>query len=413
MSLLQSALTRLRDAAKVAGVSHETLLILEKPEREASVNIPVRLDDGTLRIFRGFRVQWSSARGPYKGGIRYASSVNLDEVQSLALWMTIKCAVADIPLGGGKGGVEVDPKKFSRGELERLTRGFTRAIASLIGPERDIPAPDVGTDGETMRWIADEYGKIVGRAEPAVVTGKPLDAGGSAGREAATGRGGLFILQALQAQLGKRPEETTIAVQGFGNVGFHFARLAREAGYRIIAVSDSRGGIAAETGSLDPVALSSEKNKTGSLRNSALGKAVSNAELLELPCDVLVPAGVENQITEGNADRVKAKLVLELANGPTTPEADAILEKRGVAVVPDVLANSGGVIVSYFEWLQNREGRAWSEAEVNERLGQTILASLEATKKTKEEKNASWRTAAYAVALQRLEKALRGSEVVK
>lgn len=407
MSLLQSALTRLEEAARVAGVSPETLLILKKPERAVSVHIPVRMDDGTLRLFRGFRVQWSSARGPYKGGIRYAPTVDEDEVGTLALWMTIKCAVADIPLGGGKGGIEVDPKKLSRPELERLTRGFTRAIAPVIGPDRDIPAPDVGTDAETMRWIADEYGKIVGRAEPAVVTGKPLDAGGSAGREAATGRGGLFVLQALQEQLGKSPEETTIAVQGFGNVGFHFARLAREAGYRVIAVSDSRGGVAMESGSLEPEALMEGKKGIGELPLPPQGKRVINAELLELSCDVLVPAGVENQITEANAERIKAKLVLELANGPTTPEADAILERRGIVVVPDVLANSGGVIVSYFEWLQNRERRAWSEAEVNDRLRQTVLTALNAMLKTAEDKHVSLRTAAYAVALARLESAMR------
>ena len=408
MSLLQSALTRLEEAARVAGVSPETLLILQNPEREIGVHIPVRMDDGTLRKFRGFRVQWSSARGPYKGGIRYAPTVDLDEVQSLALWMTIKCAVADIPLGGGKGGVEVDPKKLSHAELERLTRGFARAIAPVIGPDRDIPAPDVGTSGETMRWIADEYGKIVGRPEPAVVTGKPLNAGGSAGREAATGQGGLYILQALQERLGKSPQETTIAVQGFGNVGYHFARLARAAGHRVIAVSDSRGGVAVNSGSLEPEALMEGKKATGELPMPPQGKRVTNAELLEISCDVLVPAGVENQITEENAGRIKARLVLELANGPTTPEADAILEKRGVTVVPDVLANSGGVIVSYFEWLQNREGRVWEEREVNERLRQTILAALKAMQKLKEEKKTSFRTAAYAVALTRLEEALRG-----
>lgn len=406
MSLLQSALTRLEEAARVAGVSPEMLLILEKPERAVSVHVPVRMDSGETRLFRGFRVQWSSARGPYKGGIRYAPTVDEDEVSTLALWMTIKCAVADIPLGGGKGGIEVDPKKLSRPELERLTRGFTRAIAPVIGPDRDVPAPDVGTDGETMRWIADEYGKIVGRVESAVVTGKPLDAGGIRGREPATGQGGLFVLQALQERLGKPPEETTVAVQGFGNVGYHFARLARAVGYRVIAVSDSRGGVALESGSLEPEALMEGKKAMGELSVPSQGKRVSNAELLELPCDVLVPAGVENQITAENAPRIRARMVLELANGPTTPEADAILEKRGVTVVPDVLANSGGVIVSFFEWLQNREGRVWEEREVNERLKETILAALNAMLKTAEDKHVSLRTAAYAVALQRLQNAL-------
>jgi glutamate dehydrogenase (NADP+) len=369
-----------------------------------------------VKVFTGYRVQHSNLRGPYKGGLRYHPKVDVHEVKALALWMTMKCAVVGIPMGGGKGGIKVDPKRLSAAELERLTRGFTRAMRDVFGPERDVPAPDVNTNPVIMGWIADEYGKLVGTPAPAVVTGKSLDQGGSPGREAATGQGAFYVLEELARQRGLTPPQTTVVVQGFGNVGYHIARLMHAAGYRIIGLSDSRGGIVdLRQRGMDPAHVMATKQArgtiggmycVGSVCDGENYRAISNQELLELPCDVLVPAALESQITAENAGRIKAKLVLELANGPTTPEADEALARRQVVVAPDILVNAGGVTVSYFEWLQNRSGERWTEAEVLERLEPTMRAAFRDVWQRAERYRTSLRTAAFVLALERLREAL-------
>lgn len=397
MSAFENAMKQLDEAAAVAGVSAETVALLRKPARTITVAVPVIMDDGSLKIFDGYRVQYSNARGPFKGGIRFHPQVDLDEVKALAFWMTIKTAVAGVPFGGGKGGVAVDPKKISHREKERLTRAFVRAIADVIGPDKDVPAPDVGTDGETMSWFADEYARVVGNAEPAVVTGKPIDRGGSEGREAATGLGGFFVLQELASAA------NTIIVQGFGNVGQGLARAAATNGMSVVGISDSRGGIIAER-ALDIDAVIKHKAATGSVQNFSGTRNVTNAELLEAPCQTLVPSALENQITKENADRINTKIILELANGPVTPEADEILARRGITIIPDVLANSGGVAVSYFEWLQNKKGERWSEADVNARLKKLMAQAFQAVREVSSSKKVPLRTAAFILALQRIEK---------
>lgn len=397
MSAFENAMKQLEEAAAVAGVSTETVALLRKPARTITVAVPVTMDDGSLKIFDGYRVQYSSARGPYKGGIRFHPQVDLDEVKALAFWMSIKTAVVGVPFGGGKGGVAVDPKKISHGEKERLTRAFVRAIADVIGSDKDVPAPDVGTDGETMSWFADEYARAIGRLEPAVVTGKPIGQGGSEGREAATGLGGFFVLQELASAA------NTIIVQGFGNVGQGLARAAAAHGMSVVGISDSRGGILSNA-PLDVEAVIKHKTATGSVQNFPGARNVTNAELLEAPCQILVPSALENQITKENADRINAKIILELANGPVTPEADDILARRGITVIPDVLANSGGVAVSYFEWYQNKKGERWSEADVNVKLKKLMAEAFQAVSGVSSSKKVPLRTAAFILALQRIEK---------
>jgi len=380
--------------------------ILQTPKRVIEVSIPVRMDDGSLKMFAGFRVQHNDIRGPFKGGLRYHPDVNLDEVQALAFWMTIKCAVADIPYGGGKGGITVDPKTLSKGELERLTRGYVRVMADFLGPNRDIPAPDVNTNAQIMAWVMDEYSHIKGYNEPAVVTGKPIEIGGSLGREAATGQGGFFVLENVIKKLNFDGRDLRIAVQGFGNVGMNFARIAFANGYRVVAVSDFDGGVYNENG-LDIEKLIEHKNKTGCVLKFADSKNITNEELLELPVEILVPAAIENVITEENADKIHAELILELANGPINFAASEILNSKGKIIVPDVLANSGGVIVSYFEWVQNIRHFYWDLNKVNDRLLEKINLATDNVWKYSKDYDIDLRSAAYVLAVEKLIKAFK------
>ncbi len=404
-SIFDEAKSRLDSALEFCRINPETELTLRSPKASLHVSVPLRKDNGTLQVYQGYRVQYSDLLGPCKGGIRFHPGVTIEEVTSLAFWMTIKCAVVGIPYGGGKGGVVVNPKELSWGEIERLSRGYMAAIANFIGPDTDIPAPDVYTNSTIMAWMVDEYRKIHRTNAPAVITGKPVVIGGSLGREDATGRGGLYVLEAERKRFGLPGGALRIAVQGFGNSGYHFARLAHRNGHRIVAVSDSKGAVLCESG-MDPVAILAAKEREGQLRAPAGGRAMSNEELLALDVDVLIPAALENVITKDNAASVKARCVLELANGPTTSGADAILEKKGVAVVPDVLANAGGVTVSYFEWVQNRSGYYWSEEEVHLKLKVAMDRAAKEVVDLKDQFKTSLRTAGYVSALQRLDRAV-------
>ncbi|MCR9245284.1 MAG: Glu/Leu/Phe/Val dehydrogenase [bacterium] len=401
--LFQRSLDRVRHAASHAHIDPETLVRLSLPRRVLEVAIPVRMDDGSLKVFRGYRVQYDDSRGPFKGGIRFHPSVDLAEVKSLALWMALKCAVVDIPFGGGKGGVEVDPRDLSHAEVERLARGYVRAIADVIGVDRDVPAPDVYTNARTMAWMADEYSTLMRRLEPGVITGKPVGRGGSLGRDDATARGGYYVLEEIGRQRNWQPAEIRVAIQGFGNAGQHAARLLHADGYRVVAVSDSRGGVYVPEG-LDVPAMIAHKRDQRAL--PAVGTAITNEELLALDVDVLVPAALEDQLTAANAADVKAAVVVELANGPTTAEADRILHGKGTLVVPDVLANAGGVTVSWFEWLQNRSGSYWVLDEVHDKLRATMRQQFEIVHARMTADDIPMRDAAYAVALERLGAAL-------
>ena len=384
-------------------LDRDVLRLLLLPEREVHASIPVWMDDGSLALLQAYRVQHNSARGPYKGGIRYHPDVDLDEVRALATWMTMKTAVANLPMGGGKGGVHVDPKSLSESELEQLSRGFARAFADVIGPEKDVPAPDVNTGPREMGWIEDEYAKLTGDETGAVITGKAIDNGGSEGRGEATAMGGLMLLQVLRERLGIQ-EGARIAIEGFGNAGRTFARLASEAGYEIVAVSDSKGGVGNPEG-IDVEELEVHKDKTRSV--VGFEGADDIEDLLSIDCDVFVPAALENSITSDNAHAVKATTILELANGPVTPDAELILIKNGVQVLPDVLANSGGVTVSVYEWEQNMKREHWTKEVVHQKLQQNMEAQAEEVWKVKEEHSVSFRVAAYILALGRLETALK------
>ena len=358
-----NVLATVEKAAKILGYTPEEYEAVKYPERELSVSVPVRMDDGSVRVFQGYRVQHSTVRGPAKGGIRYHQNVNKDEVKALAAWMTFKCAVADIPYGGGKGGVVVDPTKLSVAELQRLTRRFTAMIAPIIGPDRDIPAPDVGTNADVMGWIMDTYSMLNGHSTPAVVTGKPIQLGGSQGRGEATGRGVMLNALYICEKMGVDIHNATIAVQGMGNVGSVSARLLYEEGAKVVAVSDVSGGIYKAEG-LDIPAICQYLSTRGNLLSGYTEDGItriSNEEVLESDVTVLIPAALENQINEQNADRIRAKIIVEGANGPTTIEADDILDKKGIVLVPDILANSGGVVVSYFVWVQNLQALEWEE----------------------------------------------------
>ncbi len=393
--------------ADLIGVDNGTREVLKHPKRELTVNFPVRMDDGSYRVFTGHRVQYNMARGPCKGGIRYHPQVTLDEVRALAAWMTWKCAVVNIPYGGAKGGVICDPKHMSKGELERLTRRYTSEIAGIIGPEMDIPAPDVYTDAQTMSWIMDTYSMQKGYSVPGVVTGKPISLGGSEGRGEATGRGCAYVIREAAKDLGLHVKNGTVAIQGFGNAGSVTANiLADEQGAKIVAVSDSRGGIYKADG-MNPHAIEEHKHKTGSVLGFPGAKQISNEEVLELEADILVPAALENQITAKNADKIRAKIVAEAANGPTVPAADKVLFEKKVTVLPDVLANAGGVTVSYFEWAQDIQGFFWTLHEVNERLERVMVRSYKDVHKVAGEKKVHHRTAAYVVAIQRVVDAIR------
>jgi len=380
--------------------------VLRKPKRQLIVSIPTKMDDGSIRVFEGYRVQHNLARGPAKGGIRYHPSVTLDEVKALASWMTWKCATVNIPFGGGKGGVICDPKRMSLRELENMTRRYASEISILIGPERDIPAPDVYTNAQTMAWIMDTYSMTVGSTQLGVVTGKPLQVGGSQGRAEATARGVQFVTREACREKKISLKGAKVAVQGFGNAGSVAARLLSEDGASIIAVSDSSGGILNPKG-LDITAVLEHKESTGSLRGFKNADSISNERLLELECEVLVPAALENQITQGNAGRVRARIVAEAANGPTTPGADEILHKNGVFLIPDILANAGGVTVSYFEWVQSLQAFFWEEAQVNHHLEKVMTRAFNEVLAISKKFNVHMRAAAYILAVGRVAEATR------
>jgi glutamate dehydrogenase/leucine dehydrogenase len=393
--------------ADLLGIDGGIREVLKHPKRELTVNFPVRMDDGSYRVYTGHRVQYNMARGPCKGGIRYHPQVTLDEVRALAAWMTWKCSVVNIPYGGAKGGVICDPKHMSKGELERLTRRYASEIAGIIGPEMDIPAPDVYTDSQTMAWIMDTYSSLKGYSVPGVVTGKPISLGGSEGRGEATGRGCAYTIREAAKDAGVRVKNGTVAVQGYGNAGSVCVDLLYdEQGAKIVAASDSKGGIYKADG-FNPHALEEHKTKTGSVVGFPGAKAISNEELLELKVDILVPAALENQLTSKNADKVQAKLIAEAANGPTLPEADSIFFQKKITVLPDILANAGGVTVSYFEWAQDIQGYFWPLTEVNQRLERVMVQSYNDVHKVAVERKVHNRTAAYVLAIQRVVDAIK------
>jgi len=402
----QNAIEQLEKVAKIIKLKESTVARLSKHDRVLEVNIPVVMDDGTTKVFTGYRAQHCNARGPYKGGLRYAPQVDLNEVKALSVWMTWKCAVTGIPYGGAKGGITVDPTKLSIGEIERLSRGYIRAVADLIGPDIDVPAPDMNTNSQIMAWMIDEYSRIKGSWQPATITAKPIELGGSQGRTEATGLGGVFILNELANLQGLSPKDTEIAVQGFGNVGSNFARLAYERGFKIVAVSDINGGIYDRKGIDINKLIKHIYQDKKIITQFPNEKEVDNKSLLELPVSVLVPAAIENVITKDNADNINAKYIIEMANGPVTPEADYILADKGILSVPDVLANSGGVTVSYFEWVQNRQGYYWSKEEVEKQLqGLMIKAFNEAHQSTKS-LGTDMRMGTYALAVKKVADAL-------
>jgi glutamate dehydrogenase (NAD(P)+) len=395
---------QLRSVGDTFGIDDRLIEVLQECKKAVCVSIPTSLDDGSVRAFAGYRVTHNIARGPSKGGIRYHPDVTLDEVKSLAMWMTWKCSLMGLPFGGAKGGVACDPKTMSRSELERMTRRFTSEIINEIGPEKDIPAPDVGTNAATMAWIFDTYSMNKGHSVLGVVTGKPLTIGGSLGREEATARGALYCLEALLKQQERSMEGLRIAVQGFGNVGSFFAKFATEVGATVVAISDSGGGVF-NTNGIDVAAAFAHKRGGGSLSELKGGDRISNDELLLLDCDVLAPCALEQVITADNADGVKARLIVEGANGPVTPAGDRVLEGNGVLVMPDVLANAGGVVVSYFEWVQGLQEYFWKEDEVNQRLREIVTRAFDETWATYEERRMSMRLAAYGLAVQRVAEA--------
>jgi glutamate dehydrogenase/leucine dehydrogenase len=445
--MLESAQALIRETAKNLGLSQSVIDRLIEPEMVLEFSLPVKMDDGRVEVFKGWRIQHNSALGPYKGGIRFHPETNRDEVQALATLMTIKCAVAGLPFGGAKGGVAVDPKKLSPTELERLSREYVRKIAHFIGEDRDVPAPDVNTNPQIMAWMIDEYEKITGKKQPAAFTGKPLEQGGSLGRIEATGRGGVILLKSLLSKLKSenlnpqsKPDhaprdksqtnskknnlefgawnleipQLSVAVQGFGNVGYHFAKIAQDGEFKIVAVSDSKGGVYVEDGLSVETTLNCKKERgmvagcycRGSVCDVKYGKTITNNELLTLPVDVLVPAALENVINEKNMAEIKAKIIVEMANGPITKEAYDYLTKKGVMIIPDVLANSGGVTVSYLEWVQGRQGYWWSEDDVNQKLEEIMVRAFSVIWERAKTKKISLKEAAFSVALERIKASL-------
>jgi glutamate dehydrogenase (NAD(P)+) len=409
LNVWQMAQRQLDDIAKIIGLDDSIHGYLREPKRVLTVSVPVRMDSGEHRVFEGYRVQHNLSRGPGKGGIRYHPDVTLDEVKALAMWMSWKCALVNIPFGGAKGGVICDPKAMSIQEIENLTRRFTSEISIFIGPEKDIPAPDVYTTPQIMAWIMDTYSMQHGYSIPGVVTGKPIAVGGSLGRDKATARGCLYVVDEAVKELGLKSAGARVSIQGFGNAGLHAAELFNASGYRIVAVSDSRGGVANERG-LDVQKLIAWKGEQGTVVGFGGGQAISNKDVLEYECEVLVPAALEKVITAENAPRIKAKIVAEAANGPTLPEADDILHDRGIMILPDILANAGGVTVSYFEWVQNLQELFWEEQAVNDRLRRIMERSFRDTLDHARRLNVNMRRGAYAVAVGRVAQAtkLRG-----
>ena len=391
-------------AMELGHIDQSMFEILKNPQREIKVYLPVEMDDGTVRVFEGYRVQHSNIRGPFKGGIRYHQNCDLNEVKALATWMTLKCAVADIPYGGAKGGIQVDPHTLSRRELRNLTRRYTFAIAPIIGSDTDIPAPDVNTNPQTMAWLLDTYSQLKGHPCPGVVTGKPVELGGSKGRNSATGRGVVISTKLLLAQQGRGLAGTTVAIQGMGNVGANAARIFYHRGVKVIAISDISGGLYCEDGlDIDTISVFLDQEDALLKDYSAPGiRHISNEEILTCKCDVLVPAALENQITAENAGKLNCSFIVEAANGPTTEEADAILEKRGITLIPDIFANSGGVIVSYFEWVQNIQELTWDRDQVNEMLEKLMTRSFQSLLDVVNECHCTLRMAAYIVALRKL-----------
>ncbi|MGB3766935.1 MAG: Glu/Leu/Phe/Val dehydrogenase [Phormidesmis sp.] len=428
-TLLTDASRRLEKAARYAPISDDATERLKFPKASLKVAIPVRMDNGSLRVFEGYRVRYDDTRGPTKGGIRFHPNVSLDEVQSLAFWMTFKCAAVNLPFGGAKGGITLNPKELSKFELERLSRGYIDAIAQSIGPDLDIPAPDVYTNAMIMGWMMDQYSIIQGKRSPAVITGKPVSMGGSLGRNTATGTGAFHVLQTILAKENKNPEDLTVAVQGFGNAGSVIANLLFQSGYKVVAVSDSKGGIYSEQGLNIPDVQKFKEEQhemqavycQDTVCSIVEHDNITNEELLTLDVDILIPAALENQITAENADSIKAKYIFEVANGPVTADADAILEEKGISLFPDILVNAGGVMVSHFEWVQNRSGLYWTLKEVNDRLRSRITEETETiwhlsqkhnnsehgdSKHSGSKQKVSFRTAAYIHALSRLGEAL-------
>jgi glutamate dehydrogenase (NAD(P)+) len=395
-------MSRFDVAAKILGLDESSYNVLKSPQKIVMVHLPVIMDNGKVQVFEGFRVVHNANLGPSKGGIRYSMDVNLDEVKALAAWMTWKCAVVGIPYGGGKGGIKCDPKSMSKGELERMTRAYTASMVDVFGPEKDIPAPDMNTGQQEMAWIMDEFSKLKGYSCPAVVTGKPLVLGGSLGRVEATGRGVMVTARSAMAKMGINPVGSTCAVQGFGNVGSISAKLLATQGLKIVALSDINGGYYNADGFDIEKAIAYRDSNNGTIKGFPGAKEISNNDLLTLEVDVLVPAAMEDQITAENANDIKAKLIVEGANGPTSWMADETLNKKGIMVVPDILANAGGVTVSYFEWVQNRLGYYWTEERVNRRADRTMKQSFEQVYATAQKHNVSWRIAAYIVAIDKV-----------
>lgn len=420
MNFFENTINLIQKASQIMDLDHGSKEILSNPDRIIEVSIPVKMDDGKTKVFRGFRVQHNNLEGPYKGGIRYHQDVNMEEVKALATLMTLKCSVVGIPLGGGKGGIIVNPKTLSRNELEKLTRAYTEKITPFIGPDMDVPAPDVNTDGQIMAWIADEYSKLTGKNRLGVVTGKPLEVGGSLGRDKATAKGGFYVLEEVIKEYNIKPEQTTVVIQGFGNAGANAARLLDEAGFKVIAVSDSKGGIHCKEG-IHAVKAIECKEEHGSLHECITGERavnyhvskgatcekITNEQLLELPCDILVLSALENQVTGKNAKNIKAKMILELANGPINAEADDILEKRGITIIPDILANAGGVTVSYFELVQNEMNYYWTSEEIQERLKIIMVQAWKRLQAIQKQYSCTLRMAAFISALTRLSLTLK------
>jgi glutamate dehydrogenase len=415
----ENALEQLHKAALFLELPKNILKKLEKPNFVHKFEVEIKMDNGKKKKFKAFRSQYNNARGPYKGGIRYHPGVTEAEVKALSFWMAVKCSTVGIPLGGGKGGIIVNPKELSAGELERLSRGYIKKLYKHLGPVQDIPAPDVYTTPQIMAWMLDEYEKNVGYHAPGMITGKPLSLGGSAGRGTATAQGGVYVLLEALKKLNKKPSETTVAVQGFGNAGSHMAKILYKEGFKIVALSDSQGGVYNEEG-IDPHKAEELKKAGGMLGCYCVGtvcsleqvkkdgpcRAINNQEILELEVDVLVPAALENQITKDNAGKVKAKIVAELANGPTTPEADEILFKKGILLIPDILTNAGGVTVSYFEQVQNASNYYWSESEVFEKLKKIMVDAFNKVWETKEKHKVDMRTGAFILAIARIAEAM-------
>lgn len=397
----ESMMSRFDRAAQLLNLDPDLYAVMRVPNRELKVYIPTRMDSGRIQVFEGYRVQHNFARGPAKGGIRYSPDVNLDEVRALAAWMTWKCAVVNVPFGGAKGGIVCDPQQMSIGELERMTRRYASELLDFIGPEKDVPAPDMNTNEQTMAWIMDTYSMHARHTVTAVVTGKPIDLGGSSGRREATGRGILFVVEQAAKKFDMVPADTRVVVQGSGNVGGIGALLMHEAGYKIVAISDVHGGIYNPNGIDIPAALK-HLQATRSFEDFPGVDRVTNSELLELPCEVLVPAATENQITSQNAHNIRCKVLAEGANGPTTAAADEILHEKGVFVIPDILANAGGVTVSYFEWVQDRMGYFWRENVVNQRLQESMVASFNDLCRYADQHSVDTRTAAYMLAIDRV-----------